>query len=167
MNDQPCNVCGSTRRGQVRKGRRLGTCLDCRRRINARPKNVAARRAYSKTAEGKASQARADAKHAATAQGRRTRARAGAVQATERAAYRNLLLMSMGVTDLSQAWEFHHVIGRKATGHQIIAMLLGHKNTWAQAWTEAHTLCVVMTNADHNRYHSEHKMQEDGTFVVR
>jgi len=168
-NDKPCIKCGSTDRYKPKKGKKTGDCKACMAKYQA------ARRARP---EGKAKQAalhaawydkNKDAKAAYHALPE-VKAKQAAIHdraKSERNAHRNLLLMSMGVTDLTQTYDFHHVTGRKTTGHQTVARLLLHKPTWEQAWEEAHELTVVMARADHKEYHRTHKMQEDGTFAVR
>jgi len=111
------------------------------------------------------------AERRASPEGKAKQAKSNAEFKVERDAYRNLLLLSLGVTDLSQEYDFHHVIGRQSHPEDrrpdTIATLLSKKSTWEQAWEEAHTFCVVMTKAEHTEYHRTHKMQEDGTFTVR
>ena len=150
MNDKPCIRCGSTDRHAPAKVKKIGDCKACKAKRDAGPEARAREAARRARPEVKAK-----------------RAALTATLSAERDAYRNFLLLSMGVTDLSQDYDFHHVIGRKVTGHDTIGTLLRSRGTWEQAWTEAHTLTVVMTKADHKEYHRTHKMQEDGTFAVR
>ena len=164
-----CVTCEcDTARYKPPKGKKIGECKACIAKRHATPENKARQAELRALPENKAKRAAYMVEYVARPEaGVRLAARHARAKA-ERAAYRNFLLLSMGVTDLTQDYDFHHVVGRKVTGHKAIGSLLvkGH-NFWEQVWEEAHELCVVMTKADHERYHSEYKMQEDGTFAVR
>ena len=152
---KPCRSCGGTRRGAPTCGNKLGPCLDCKIKQNnayvVTPEGRVAKARYNVGPKAKALQLVGDKKFKA-----------------ERDGFRNLLLWSKGVRDFSQEYDFHHVVNRRVTGHDTIAHLLCNKSTWAQAWEEAHTLCVAWTREYHiGTFHPSHKMLPDGTYVPK
>jgi len=166
-----CKKCGEDTARKKLKGRqKTGTCQECHRKGLAehhrRPEVKAAQSAYRAEYLARPEVKKRNTEYMTTY--------SPAYQAKnypkfkeELDAFRRLLLWSMGVRDFDQEYEFHHVVAQAVTGTECISTILHKgKNFWMQAWTEAHTLCVVMTKEEHNEYHKNHIMQEDGTFVV-
>ena len=162
-----CVTCECDTARYAPKGRKTGKCKACLAKRDARPEVKAKKAAYDALPEVKAKKAERNARPEVKARIATYQAKRNAEAKAERNAYRNILLLSLGVTDLSQDYEFHHVVSKKVTGHKAIGTLLLHKPTWEQAWAEAHSLCVVWEKAYHKQFHKTHEMQEDGTFTVR